>query len=120
MVPDNAWPLVVAYSLAYLLIGFVVGASTGYLTALLARNRPATLLTDGLFGSVGFWAGFLVTALIPWPYNTVIRHLNGGGTVATSTNSYQHPERVAVILAILLPLFNELSRLRKKKSTKLA
>jgi hypothetical protein len=54
---------------------------------------------------------------MPWRYNTVTANLTGGGTVATSMNRYQHPERVAVVLAILLPLLNEVFRLRKRKGT---
>jgi uncharacterized oligopeptide transporter (OPT) family protein len=54
MVPDNAWPLFFVYSLIYWLIGFVIGAVTGYLAALIARNRSAILLRDGVLGSFGF------------------------------------------------------------------
>ena len=117
MVPDHSWPLILGYSLAYWLIGFMVGVSLGYSTAVIARNRPATLLRDGVLGAFGFWAGFVITSIVPWHYNTVNRALPSGGTVATSMNSYQHPEWVAVILAILLPLSNELFRLGKRRRT---
>ena len=66
MVPD-AWPLFFAYSLIFWLIGFVIGAITGHIATLIARNRPATLLRDAVLGSFGFWAGFLITGVVPWP-----------------------------------------------------
>src|SRR5438270_10489047 len=103
MVPVSS-PLLFVYSLIYCLIGFVMGVAIGYLITIIARNRPATLLRDGVLGAFGFWGGFLLAALVPWRYNTVTAKLIGGVTVATSRNRYQHPERVALVLAILLPL----------------
>ena len=119
MVPANS-PLFFVYSLMYWLIGFVMGVAIGYLVTLIARNRPATFLRDGALGSFGFWGGFLLTGLVPWRYNTVTINLTGGGTVATTMNRYQHPERVALLLAIMLPLLNEVFRLRKRKGTRAA
>jgi hypothetical protein len=45
---------------------------------------------------------------LPWPENTVVEKLSGGGTVATTMSRYQHPQRLAVVLAILFPLVLEL------------
>ena len=50
--------------------------------------------------------------------NTVTDNLPSGGTIATSMNHYQHPERVAVVSAILLPLLNEAFRLWKRRAPK--
>jgi len=102
-------PLVVAYLVVYALSGLGIGALTGWLVALIERNRPAAVLKDGLLGSVGFLTGFFVAALMPWHRNTITYRLDGG-TVTSTMNSYQHPERVAIVVAILLPLLSELYR----------
>jgi len=114
------WPVVVAYLLAYALAGIAIGALTGWLVSLIARNHPTALLKDGLLGSVGFLVGFFIAALMPWPRNTITYQLEGGTTVSSTMNSYQHPERVAIVVAILLPLLNELYRWRKRKTAQLA
>ncbi len=112
------WPLVLVYLVAYTLSGLGIGALTGGLVALIARNRPPAVLKDGLLGSVGFLTGFFVAALMPWHRNTITYRLDGGTIVTSTMNSYQHPERVAIIVAILLPLMSELYRRRKPNATK--
>jgi hypothetical protein len=56
---------------------------------------------------------------MPWPRNTVVKQLEGGGSVATTMNRYQHPERVAIAIAIILPLLQELYRWRKRNAASL-
>jgi hypothetical protein len=56
---------------------------------------------------------------MPWPENTVVKQLDGGGTVSTTMNTYQHPEHVAIAVAILLPLLYALYRWRKRNAASL-
>lgn len=91
MLPANSWLLFLAFSL----VCWLIGVLTGYLTTLVARGRPSTFARDGVLGAFGLWAGFLITSLEPWPYNTVVRYVPGVGTVASSMNRYQHPEWIA-------------------------
>ena len=115
-----SWAVAIASLLIFALLGSGIGAVTGWLVALITRSRPAALLKDGVLGSLGFLAGFFAAALMPWPRNTITYPL-GSGTIAASTmNRYQHPERVAIFLAILLPLLNELYRWRKRQTTSLS
>jgi hypothetical protein len=112
------WPLVGVYLVAYALSGLGIGALTGWLVALIERSRPAAVLKDGLLGSMGFLSGFFVAVLMPWHRNTITYRLDGGTTVTSTMNSYQHPERVAIVVAILLPLLSELHRRRKPNGAK--
>jgi hypothetical protein len=93
------------------LAGVGIGVLTGWLVALATRCATQYgVLKNGLLGSLGSLAGFIGCIVMPWPRNTVVESLEGGGWVATTTSKYQHPEHVAVALAILLPLFHELYR----------
>jgi hypothetical protein len=47
---------------------------------------------------------------------TVVDHLEGGGTVATTMSRYQHPERVGIVMAVLLPLLYELYRFKRART----
>lgn len=104
------WFVVVLYLVAYAVAGMAVDALTGWLASVLTRVGRKKLLNDAFFGAFGYLAGYIICALAPWPRNTVIEQLPGGGTVATTLNSYQHPERVAIVLAIFFPLLYELLR----------
>jgi hypothetical protein len=53
---------------------------------------------------------------MPWPSNTVVERLEGGGTVTSTMPRYQHPERVAIVMAVLLPLLHELYRLKRARA----
>jgi len=94
----------------------VIGALTGWLFSLATKRALQGILKDAFLGALGFLAGFIGCILVPWPRNTVVEHLSGGGTVSTTMDRYQPPERVAVVVAVLLPLLNELYRLRRARS----
>ena len=49
---------------------------------------------------------------MPWHTNTITYELSGGTHVTSTMNNYQHPERVAVVVAIILPILYELYRKR--------
>ena len=112
-------PIVVVLALVLLAIaGMAVGALSGWLTSLITKCGQKGVLRDSFLGSLGFLVGFIGSVYMPWPHNTVVEQLKGGGTVATTISRYQHPYRVAVVMAVLLPLLHELSR-RKKAQTEL-
>jgi uncharacterized membrane protein YeaQ/YmgE (transglycosylase-associated protein family) len=102
--------LVIVYLVSYVVVGMVIGLLSGWLTSLLTKCRPQGIWKNGLLGSIGFQAGFIGTMLMPWHENTVTEKLDGGGTVTTTMSRYQHPERIAIIIAVLLPLARELYR----------
>jgi len=114
------WPIIVVRFVAFALLGWGIGVLTGWFVTLLTRNRPTAALKNGLLGSGGFLAAFLITALMPWPRNTITYQLDGGVTGTSTMSGYQHPEWVALGAAILLPLLYELYRWRKRNSAKLA
>jgi uncharacterized membrane protein YeaQ/YmgE (transglycosylase-associated protein family) len=104
-------PVVVAvFLVVYSLVGMAIGALTGWLASLVTKSGPKWILNDALLGSIGFLAAFIGCMFIPWPSNTVVEQLEGGGTVATTMSRYQHPERVAIVMAVLLPLLHEVYR----------
>lgn len=104
-------------TLIFLLIdavaGMAIGIFSGWLTSFLTRTRSKGLLTDGLIGAGGFLAGLMGAVFMPWHRNTISYHLSGGTLVTSTANVYQHPERVAVIVAIVLPSLYELIRWRQ-------
>ncbi len=107
-------PIVTAFFLiVYAVAGLALGALSGWLVFLATECHPKKTRLDALLGLFGFMAGFIGAATMPWHENTITEHLAGGTTVTTTMNSYQHPERVAVILAILVPLLYELYRSRQ-------
>jgi len=112
------WPVVVITVIACAIGGATIGALTGWLTSLTTKCGPKGLWKNASLGSFGFLAGFLVCACVPWPTNTVVGRLEGGGMVATTMNRYQHPERVAVAIAILLPALHELYRFKRARITR--
>src|SRR5690348_15126172 len=93
------WPVVPIYAALYAVAGLTIGAAIGWIISRYRTGIERKILTDAILGSLGFVAGFIGCALVPWPQNTVIEPLPGGGTVATTMSRYQHPERVAVLLA---------------------
>jgi uncharacterized membrane protein YeaQ/YmgE (transglycosylase-associated protein family) len=109
------WPIVVMYVVASALAGIAIGAITGWVASRMTKGRRPGLAKDALFGLFGYVGGIIGCALMPWPENTVVEQLPGGGSVATTMSRYQHPERVAVVLAILFPLLLELYKWKKRK-----
>jgi hypothetical protein len=113
------WPLVALSVAVYAAVGLAIGAATGWIISQRRLALERKIRIDAMLGSLGFVAGFVGCVLIPWPQNTVVEQLPGGGTVATTMSRYQHPELVAILTALLLPLLYELSRLRKRHATAL-
>ena len=97
MVPIFPWPVLALFLLVHALVGMAVGALTGWVVCQVAKIRPRALVADGVLGTIGYFAGFTGCVLV-WPKNTI--------TYGTGPN----PEWVAIIGAVLLPLFNELYR----------
>ena len=113
------WFVAALYLAAYALAGMAVGAITGWLVSLRIKGGRQRLLKDALLGSFGYLAGFFVRIFMPWPQNTVVTRLEGGGSVATTMSRYQHPERLAIVIAVLFPLLYELSRRTMRKASSL-
>jgi uncharacterized membrane protein YeaQ/YmgE (transglycosylase-associated protein family) len=113
------WPIVVMYVVAYALAGMAIGAITGWVVSRMTKGRRPGLVKDALLGSFGYVGGIISCALMPWPVNTVVEQLSGGGSVVTTMSRYQHPQRVAVALAILFPLLLEVYKWKKHKSAPL-
>jgi uncharacterized membrane protein YeaQ/YmgE (transglycosylase-associated protein family) len=111
-------PFVVIIGLVlYAIAGMAIGALIGWLAASITKRGPQKgILQDAFLGSFGFLAGFIGCIFMPWPRNTVVKDLGGGGSVATTMNTYQHPERVATVIAVLLPLLYELYRFKRART----
>ena len=114
-----SWFVVAISLVAYATAGLAIGAATGWLISRLRMGSQQNILNDALLGSLGYLAGFFGCIFMPWPRNTVISQLPGGGTVATTMSRYQHPERVAIVIAVLLPLLYELSRRKNRPGASL-
>jgi hypothetical protein len=97
------------------LTGMAIGVVSGRLACLVLRLSWCGALWDASLGAVGFVGGFVGSVLMPWPRNTITYKL--GDTVVSSTmNSYQHPYRVALVLAVLLPVLREFYRWQRSRS----
>ena len=108
--------LVVIRLVLYAIAGMAIGALSGWLVSLITKCGPKGALRDAFLGSFGFLAGLIGCIFVPWPTNTVVEQLEGGGSVATTMNTYQHPERVAIVVAVLLPLLHEVYRFRRART----
>jgi hypothetical protein len=97
----------------YAIAGMAIGALTGWLASLISKCNPKAVWRNAFLGSFGFLAGFFVCMFILWPTNTVVESLKGGGSVATTVNRYQHPVEVTIVMAVLLPLLDELYRFKR-------
>jgi hypothetical protein len=102
----------VIFFLLYSVAGLAIGASCGWLVSLASKGHRSKLRQDSSLGLLGFLLGFIGTIYMPWHENTVTERLDGGVTMTTTMNSYQHPIRVAVVVAVLLPILYETYRLR--------
>lgn len=114
------WPIIVMYVVACALAGMAIGAITGWMISRITKGRRSRLVRDAILGSFGYVGGIISCALIPWPENTVVEQLSGGGSVATTMSRYQHPQRVAVALAILFPVLLDLYKWKNHKSVPMA
>lgn len=99
----------ILFLIPYAVAGMAIGAISGWLVSLATKCGPQGIRRDALLGSFGFPAGFIGCIY-------VLEHLKGGGSVVTTMNGYQHPERVAIVMAILLPLLHELYRLKRART----
>jgi hypothetical protein len=101
--------VVAMFLIVYALAGAIAGALVGSALAFSLKLGMRGVWKDALLGALGFLLGFVASALLPWPRNTVVYHIDG--TQVTSTMSrFQHPYAIAFTLAILLPVANELYR----------
>ena len=91
-------------------VGLAIGALIGLLVVLVTKRQGA-ILPDALLGIIGFVGGAVATARIPWQQNTVTRRV-GDAIISTTSRHYQHPYRVALLLAVLLPVLFEVYRLK--------
>ncbi len=95
--------VVVIFASVYALAGAILGMLSGWLTALALKFRYKPKLNAAI-GAMGFLLGGLISIAMPWHTNTISYELSGGTEVTSTMNSYQHPERVALITAICLPI----------------
>jgi hypothetical protein len=109
--------VVVFFLVLYAIAGMAIGALSGWLISLIIKSGPKGFLKNIFLGSFGFLAGFIGCTFMPWRTNTIVEHLEGGGTVETTMARYQHPERVAIVMAVLLPLLHELYRFKRTQPT---
>jgi hypothetical protein len=105
--------IVVIFLIVASVAAVVIGALSGLLSSLIMKRGLHLVWMDAFFGPIGFWVGFFGCLYMPWPRNTVTAHFENGGTVSTTMNMYQHPWRVAVVGAILLPILHELYEFRR-------
>ncbi len=116
MVPDSPI-LVIIYLCLDAIKGLAIGALSGWITSLVTKCRPRRIWMDSLLGSIGFIGGFAGAIYMPWHENTITYKLSDGVTVTSTMNSFQHPERVAIVLAVALPILYELYRwMRSRRS----
>jgi hypothetical protein len=88
---------------AYALAGIGIGAVTGWVVYRMTKGRQPGLVKDALLGSFGYVGGIISCPLMPWPENTVIKQLAGGGSVATTMSRYQHPPACCFCISDLFP-----------------
>ncbi len=113
--PVAPFVVIIAFVLCAL-TGMAIGTLSGWLVSFATKCGRQGIIRDAFLGSFGFLAGFLGCISMPWPRNTILEHLEGGGTVATTMNRYQHPYRVATVVAVLLPLLHEMYRLKRTRA----
>jgi hypothetical protein len=117
VIPDP-WIVTLLYFVGYALAGAALGVFTGMLAALVLKLRISGITKDCLFGSFGFLLGLVAVAFTPWPENTISYHTDGGTLVSSTMNRYQHPVRVGIVVAIILPLLRTAYRFKRESSVK--
>ena len=111
----------IPWQVALLFLGVYAagGALLGLMSGLVARGVLRTgfqrLWLSAILGAVGVVTAYVFSAVVPWPENTVVEHLPNS-TAYTTMNRYQHPERMAVFLALLLPFLAEFFRFRRARN----
>ena len=109
MDPTTSSPDAMVYLLEGV-VGLAIGAVIGLLVTLVTK-RAGAILPDAILGIIGFVGGAVATARVPWQLNTVSKRV-GDAIVSTTVRHYQHPYRVALMLAVLLPVLFEAYRLK--------
>jgi hypothetical protein len=104
------WFVVALYLAAYTIVGMTIGVIAGWTVSLLAKSARRKVLTDAFLGGFGYLFAWHACIFMPWSRNTITYRLEGGTQVSSTMNRYQHPERVAIIIAVVLPLLYELFR----------
>jgi uncharacterized membrane protein YeaQ/YmgE (transglycosylase-associated protein family) len=110
------WSIVVVFFVLYAVAGTWIGALSGWLGTWIMKRDSRGLEKDAFLGAFGFLAGMIGCAYMPWPKNTVVEVLKAGIVTTTTMNRYQHPARVGVVMAVLLPLLHELYRYKRTRT----
>jgi H+/Cl- antiporter ClcA len=103
----------IVFAVLYAIGGGLLGLVSGWITARVLVSSQK-LVANATLGAVGFLLGGFVAIVMPWHTNTISYQLSGGTTVTSTMNSYQHPERVAVFVALVLPALYEIWRKRRR------
>ena len=105
------------FLIGHAILAGVIGLVSGWLTHAFTKTGSRRLLADALIGILGYFAG-VSTCFLPWHKNTISYRLSGGTLVTSTANYFQYYERVAVIVAVILPCLFELIRFfRARRST---
>jgi hypothetical protein len=88
-----------------------VGAITGWLSSLVLKNGTGGVIKDSFLGAFGYLAGFYACIFSPWPRHTASKGVAGAMRLIMNL----HSDRVAVVVAILLPVLHEWYRSKRKR-----
>lgn len=102
--------LLAYFSMLALVVGAIVGVIAGEGASRLFKKARGHSLLDATLGAVGLAGGIILCALLRYPTNTIYENLPGGGVVATTMHTYQHPYMVGLAISIVLPFGYELCR----------
>ena len=101
-------PQLIRLVISAVVVGGSIGAAIGVLVSIIGKQATLgrAFLIDTLLGAVGFAGTRLVFVFAPIHGETITRHV-GNAVLTTTMNRYQYPNRVALPLAVLLPLLYE-------------
>jgi hypothetical protein len=115
MFPVAPFVVIIAYS-GFAILGAMIGVVGGWLISLMTKCGPQGILRNAGFGALGFMIGFLACIFISYPRYVITYRFERGTAVTSTTDTCRHPERVAVVMAVLLPLTHEVFRLRQSRA----
>jgi len=104
--------VVLAYVLVALL-GAIVSVLSGALISTVFKLRKQRSVRYALLGSVGSVLTVILSATIPWPWNTLSTSLGPGVRLETAMDRFQHPYIAAIVVAIVLPALDQLIRSKR-------